>query len=290
MKYAINIINFGDCGDAQTLADLAVAAEEAGWDGFYIWDHIAFPFVMPMADPWIALTAIAMRTTHIRIGAMVTPLPRRRPWKFARETVTLDRLSQGRLTVGIGLGVNLEEFDHLGEESDLRRRGAMLDEALDVVTGLWTGQSFSYSGEHYTVTDATFLPVAQQEPRIPIWVAGAWPNKPPFRRAARWDGVFPIPRSLDPDAVLSTDEVREMAAYIAQYRQSDRPFDITIAAGTPGDDAEAAAATSAAYADAGVTWWQEVIHGLRPDLVQRAAGSSMLAAMEWRIRQGPPRH
>ena len=141
MKYAINIINFGDCGDAMTLAELARTAEVAGWDGLFVWDHIAWDGrVMPMVDPWVALTAIATSTNRIRIGAMVTPLPRRRPWKFARETVSLDYLSSGRMIVGVGIGDALAEFKNLGEEADLKTRGAMLDEGLQVVNGLWSGE------------------------------------------------------------------------------------------------------------------------------------------------------
>jgi alkanesulfonate monooxygenase SsuD/methylene tetrahydromethanopterin reductase-like flavin-dependent oxidoreductase (luciferase family) len=201
MKYAINIINFGDCGDAATLAELARTAEDVGWDGFFVWDHIAWDGrIMPMVDPWVALTAIATSTNRIRIGAMVTPLPRRRPWKFARETVSLDYLSAGRMIVGVGIGDALAEFKNLGEVADPKTRGAMLDEGLQVVNGLWSGKPFSFVGEHYTVKDAQFLPATLQQPRIPIWVGGKWPNRAPFRRAAQWDGVFPIFSGTDPES------------------------------------------------------------------------------------------
>ncbi|MEC8962832.1 MAG: LLM class flavin-dependent oxidoreductase, partial [Pseudomonadota bacterium] len=200
MKYAINIINFGDCGDAATLAELTRTAEDVGWDGFFVWDHIAWDGrIMPMVDPWVALTAIATSTNRIRIGAMVTPLPRRRPWKFARETVSLDCLSSGRMIVGVGIGDALAEFKNLGEVADPKTRGAMLDEGLQVVNGLWSGKAFSFVGEHYTVKDAQFIPATLQQPRIPIWVGGKWPNRVPFRRAAQWDGVFPILSGTDPE-------------------------------------------------------------------------------------------
>ena len=253
MKYAINIINFGDCGDAMTLAELARTAEVAGWDGFFVWDHIAWDGrVMPMVDPWVALTAIATSTNRIRIGAMVTPLPRRRPWKFARETVSLDYLSSGRMIVGVGIGDALAEFKNLGEVADLKSRGAMLDEGLQVVNGLWSGKPFSFVGEHYTVKDAQFLPSTLQQPRIPIWVGGKWPNKVPFRRAAQWDGVFPIFSGTDPESYPA--QIREMILFVLDHRESDDPFDVTVQGTTPGNDLMYAAEVVAEYAEAGVTW------------------------------------
>ena len=288
MKQAINIINFGDCADARVLADLAWEAENAGWDGFFIWDHIAWDWgAMPMVDPWIALTAIALRTTRIRIGTMVTPLPRRRPWKLARETVSLDQLSGGRLTLGVGLGITQAEYANLGEPADFKTRAAMLDEGLEVLTGLWRGEPFSFEGQFYTLKDAHFLPTPQQEPRIPIWVAGMWPNKPPFRRAARWDGVFPILRDAGIDNIPSPQQIREIIAFVGEHRQAQTPFDVVVAGVTPGDDPRQAADTVARYAEAGVTWWQEAIHGMRPDLAKRAEASSWIDAMRWRIQQGP---
>ncbi|MEA3336439.1 MAG: LLM class flavin-dependent oxidoreductase [Chloroflexota bacterium] len=290
MHYAINIINFGDCGDARVLADLAQDAEAAGWDGFFIWDHIAWDWgVMPMVDPWIALTAIALSTERVRLGAMVTPIPRRRPWKFARETVSLDHLSDGRLVVGVGIGITKAEFDNLGEPGDFKIRGAMLDEGLEVVEKLWCGESFSFDGQYYKIKDTQFLPAPQQSPRIPVWVAGMWPNRRPFRRAARWDGVFPIPAGGAPEEMLTPDDIRDIMAYVQRYRGSDRPFDVSIGGDTPGDDPARAAETVSPYAAAGVTWWHEAIHGFRPDLAQRAEESSWVDAMRWRILQGPPR-
>ena len=288
MKYAINIINFGDCGDAATLAELARTAEDVGWDGFFVWDHIAWDGrIMPMVDPWVALTAIATSTNRIRIGAMVTPLPRRRPWKFARETVSLDYLSSGRMIVGVGIGDALAEFKNLGEEADLKTRGAMLDEGLQVVNGLWSGKPFSFVGEHYTVKDAQFLPATLQQPRIPIWVGGKWPNRAPFRRAAQWDGVFPIFSGTDP--VSYPTQNREMMRFLLDHRESDDPFDVTVQGTTPGNDLMRAADVATEYAEAGVTWWQEAINERRPDLIERAGKASWLDAVRWRIQQGPPR-
>ena len=288
MKYAINIINFGDCGDAATLAELARTAEDVGWDGFFVWDHIAWDGrIMPMVDPWVALTAIATSTNRIRIGLMVTPLPRRRPWKFARETVSLDYLSSGRMIVGVGIGDALAEFKNLGEVADPKTRGAMLDEGLQVVNGLWSGKPFSFVGEHYTVKDAQFLPATLQQPRIPIRVGGKWPNRAPFRRAAQWDGVFPIFSGTDPESYPA--QIREMILFVLDHRESDDPFDVTVQGTTPGNDLMRAADVAAEYAEAGVTWWQEAINERRPDLIKRAGRASWLDAVRWRIQQGPPR-
>src|SRR5918997_5057730 len=146
MRFGFSVANFGEYGDVRLLAELAHEAEESSWDGFFLWDHIAWPGMGNVVDPWLALTAIALRTGRLRIGALVTPLPRRRPWKVARETTTLDHLSGGRLIVGAGLGINPEEFDRLGEGRNLRTRAAMLDEGLAVLTGLWRGEPFRFAG------------------------------------------------------------------------------------------------------------------------------------------------
>lgn len=184
MQYAVSLPNFDVHADPRVLARLARDAEAAGWDGFFIWDHILFdPYGgIALSDPWVALAAIALGTERIRIGTMVTPLPRRRPWKLAREAVSLDHLSGGRLILGVGLGDPVrEEFAWLGEETDNRVRAKKLDEGLAIVTGLWSGEKFAYEGEQYQVKETIFLPRPVQSPRIPIWVAGAWPTR---RRSA----------------------------------------------------------------------------------------------------------
>lgn len=276
MRYAINIPCFGDFGDPRVVADLAREAEAAGWDGFFLWDHIGSDWPAPIADPWIELAAIAATTQRIKIGPMVTPIPRRRPWKLAHETVTLDLLSSGRLILGVGIGSDSigREYSAYGESPDDKLHAAMLDEGLEVLTGLWSGESFSYSGQHYTINNARYLPQPVQSPRIPIWVAGVWPSKRPFRRAARWDGVVPLERSERPP---TPDEVREMLAYIQQYRDSADPFDIIVAGYTGDKDPAQAAALLGDYAAAGATWWQE---GFLPEDSAENARQ--------RIRQGPP--
>src|SRR5438105_3220870 len=168
MRYGVSVPNFGSFADVRKTAELARDAERAGWDGFFLWDHISaaasFDDKTPIADPWIMLAAIALATERIRIGTMITPLPRRRPWKVARETVTLDHLSGGRLVLGVGLGFPPEEYSLFGEDADDRVRGRKLDEALDVLTGLWSAKRFRFEGEHYTVRETTFSPAPRQSP------------------------------------------------------------------------------------------------------------------------------
>ncbi len=281
MQYGISVPNFSDYSDPRVIADLAHEAEEAGWDGFFVWDHLLFEnsWRLAVADPWVLLSAIALKTERVRLGPMVTPLPRRRPWKLARETVTLDRLSGGRLILGVGLGYPpRDEFEQFGEDGDEKVRAKKLDEGLDVLTGLWSGEPFSYQCEYYTIAPETvFLPRPVQSPRIPIWVAGFWPKKAPFRRAARWDGVYPLSLTAEPDENLPLDELRAVVAYIKSQRAGDAPFDVLAGSSTPGDPA-AGAEIVALYAEAGATWWIEGIHPMRGPFEE----------MRQRVRQGPP--
>ncbi|MGH2516609.1 MAG: LLM class flavin-dependent oxidoreductase, partial [Ktedonobacterales bacterium] len=191
MQYGLELPNGGAWGDARVLGELARLAEEAGWDGVFLEDYIVHHTARDAEtyDPWVALAAMALRTERVRLGTTVTPLSRRRPWKVARETMTLDHLSNGRLILGVGVGdVGEAGFGPVGEETDTKRRAAMLDEALEVLVGLWSGEPFSYNGQFYTIRDVTLRPRPVQRPRIPIWVGGSWPNRGPIRRAARWDG------------------------------------------------------------------------------------------------------
>ena len=277
MQYGLYVPNFGDETSVRALAGLAHEAEEAGWDGFFLWDHLLYRTgqPLPMVDPWIALTAIAMSTERLRIGTTVTPLPRRHPWKLARETVSLDHLSGGRLILGVGLGDPPEaEYAHFGQEADLRIRAEKLDEGLEILVGLWSGKAFSYAGKHYQVQKTVFVPPTLQVPRIPIWVAGFWPNKAPFRRAARFDGVLPLKHG----GSLTPGDMGEMLAYINEYRTSTGHFDVVKIGSTPGDDAKKQAKIVAPYVTVGVTWWLESLYGWRNSFEE----------MHLRIRQGPP--
>lgn len=283
MHYGVYLPNFGPYGDARVLAELAADAENAGWDGFFIWDHIARPIVVDVVDPWVALAAIAMKTERMRIGALITPLPRRRPWKLARETVSIDLVSNGRLIVGVGIGSGkVEEWDHFGEETVPKKRGEMLDEGLDILTGLWTGKPFSYQGTHYQVSNSLFLPSPVQTPRIPIWVGGYGLNKPPLRRAAKWDGVFPIFESGD----LSTLP-QQAIDFVNAQRNSDRPFDVVFNGYTPSDDPQVAENFLKPFREAGMTWWLENIYPIHYGGTWD--GKWDLETMQGRILQGPPK-
>ena len=229
MKHALYAPNFGTFGDVKQLVEFAKAADDAGWDGFFLWDHlrtIDLPATDPVIDPWIAMTAIACNTTHLRFGALVTPLSRRRPWKVARESATLDRLSDGRLVLGAGIGGDFyREFSGFGEEVGNKLHAEKLDEALQMLDELWSGEETSFKGEHYQLTDIQFHPTPVQQPRIPIWLAGVWPGTKPFQRAAKWDGIFPIYRG---DGEFPAVEVSSMRAYINGFRTAETPFDVVI--------------------------------------------------------------
>ncbi len=279
MKFGLDIPTAGEYADPRKLADLAADAEDAGWDGFFIWDIVFMSggSDAPIVDPWVALSAIAMRTQRIKIGAMLTPLPRRRPWQVAREAVSLDLLSQGRLVFGAGLGYQERDFAPFGEDFDLKKRAEQLDEGLEVLKGLWRGEPFSFHGKHYQVEDVTYLPKPVQYPRIPIWVAGGWPNRKPFRRAARWDGIYLMTVNQVTNEYLTPGEIREIVAYINAHRETSDPFDIAASGETPAD-AQKGAAIVQPYQEAGATWWIEL---------EDSRGS--FEAYRERIRQGPPR-
>src|SRR5690242_8828252 len=230
-------------GNVEDLLAMAQAAEQAGWDGVFYWDGIYIDSAGPMYDPWAVLAAIAMRTERVRLGAVLTPLSRRRPWKVARETVTVDHLSHGRLILPVGLGA-LDDggFGKVGEATDRKTRAELLDEGLEVLTGLWSGQPFSFHGQHYQVEEMTFLPPPVQQPRIPIWVAGAWPREKSMQRVLRYDGI--LPNVMAPDgshATATPDDIRAIAAYVAERRTETTPFDIVWEGQTPGDDPARAA-------------------------------------------------
>ncbi len=243
LRAAVWLPLFEDLADPMVVTSLAVEAEEAGWDGFFVWDHLRWRApVRNVADPWITLAAVATATERIAIGPMVTPLPRRRPAKVAKETATLDRLSRGRLVLGVGLGSDRfgPELSVTGEETDDRRRAGMLDESLRILTAAWTGEPVRHHGEHYVIDDVEFLPRPVQRPGVPVWVAGFPRNVKPMRRAARYDGFFPV--NLE-----HPDQVAEAAAAVHAFREDTTgPFDIVVDLDPRTDPAP--------YADAGATW------------------------------------
>ncbi|HWO94053.1 MAG TPA: LLM class flavin-dependent oxidoreductase [Dehalococcoidia bacterium] len=265
MRYALNLPTGGPCGDPATLADFAELAERSGWDAVFVEDYIVYQGRedLPTHDPWIALAAMATRTSRIRLGTMVTPLARRRPWKVAREATSLDHLSNGRVTLSVGLGDASTDssFWKFKEELDDRRRAAMLDEALDIVAGLWTGEPFSYDGAHFKVDRVTFRPRPIQTPRIPIWVGGAYPNEGPMRRAARWDGAnfyrAKTPGSAgDSGRGLTLDEFIRLREYILSRRKTDAPLDLVVHPQRHPRSAESEVSRLRAFAEAGASWSQ----------------------------------
>jgi alkanesulfonate monooxygenase SsuD/methylene tetrahydromethanopterin reductase-like flavin-dependent oxidoreductase (luciferase family) len=283
LSYAVGLPNVREYADPRVLVELAVEADAAGWDGVFVWDHIAReedPSV-PATDPWIAVAGMAVRTQRVRLGIMVTPLARRRPWKVAREAVALDQLSGGRFTLGAGLGGGPQaEFAAFGESADPRVRAELLDEGLAILDGLWSGERFSFHGEHHRVSGAHFLPRSVQEPRVPIWVAGRWPNRRPFRRAARWDGVFPVFEGVGAGEMPMPDLLAEAVRYTGAQRPDDAgPFDVALECASAGEDLAADAALAADYARAGLTWWVEALGWFR----------GPLETVRERVRRGPPR-
>jgi alkanesulfonate monooxygenase SsuD/methylene tetrahydromethanopterin reductase-like flavin-dependent oxidoreductase (luciferase family) len=258
LRSALWLPLFDELADPRAIARLAAEAEEAGWDGFFVWDHVTWRApVREVADPWIVLTAIATATERLRLGPMVTALPRRRPVKVARETATLDVLSAGRLTLGVGLGSDrfAGEFSKTGEELDDRRRARMLDEALEILAAAWRGEPVRFQGEHYTVDDVSFLPRPVQRPGIPVWAAGFPGKVKPLERAARLDGFFPV--NLE-----HPDQLAEAVATLSDLRDGEMAgFDVAVGL-APGVD-------PGPYASAGATWWMpEVEPGTPLDTIR----------------------
>ncbi len=260
-------------GDPRTVAELACEVEQAGWDGAFYWDGIYIGEGWEIYDPWVVMAAMAMRTERVRIGAMLTPPARRRPWKLARETMTLDHLSGGRLVLPVGLGA-LDDggFSKVGEPTDRKVRAQLLDESLEIVTGLWSGEPFSFEGEHYRFEEMTFIPPPVQSPRIPIWVVGAWPSKKSMNRALRYDGIL----AYTTRGEVTPEDIREIKRYVEENRDGEGPFDIVWEGETPGDDPDRAASIVGPFAEAGVTWWIESPWSLSGE------------PLRTRIEQGPP--
>jgi alkanesulfonate monooxygenase SsuD/methylene tetrahydromethanopterin reductase-like flavin-dependent oxidoreductase (luciferase family) len=286
MRFAVDVPNFGDFADPRVVADLARRAEEAGWDGLFVWDHVTHRKELrrAIADPWVLLTAAALATERIRLGTMITPVARRRVSKLAREVTTLDRLTGGRMVLGVGLGAPIpDEFGSFGESTDPKDLAARLDEGLTVLNLLWSGEPVTFRGEHVVVEDVVFLPTPVQRPRVPIWVGGEWPARAPMRRAARWDGAIPLllpdrgREPLQPDAAT----VREIHGFLTSRRAKaglgGEPFDLVMSGTSPAAPA-AAADLVGPLADAGATWWVECIW----DDLERAE------PMVRRVDQGPP--
>ncbi|MFJ5089776.1 LLM class flavin-dependent oxidoreductase [Streptomyces sp. NPDC088674] len=301
MRYSVNIPNFGDFADPRTVARLARAAEGAGWDGLFVWDHVLHDREsrrgVSFGDPWMLLTAAALATTRLRLGTLLTPVPRRRPHQLARQVATLDALSGGRVVLGAGLGGPIEdEYGSFGEPTDPRVLAGMLDEGLELLGRYWSGERVTHRGTHWTVDDAQLLPASVQRPRPPVWIGGFWPSRPPMRRAARWDGAVPLFREASHGTPPDLAQVRELMAYVREHRAAfarehpeayvrehatpATPFDLVLGGISPRDP-DRAAELIAPYAEAGMTWWDE-----------RQAGDGehidRLAPVLRRVEAGPP--
>jgi alkanesulfonate monooxygenase SsuD/methylene tetrahydromethanopterin reductase-like flavin-dependent oxidoreductase (luciferase family) len=275
MRFAVGVPNVREYGDPNLLLDLGRRSEAAGWDGFFVWDHLVYrQSSVPVCHPWVALAAVAAATTRVRLGVMVCALPRRRPWVVARETASLDVLSNGRLVFGAGLGSLAEqEYAAFGEEPDNRARADRLDEGLDIVTGLWSGEPFSFHGAHYRVEETVFRPIPVQRP-LPVWIAGRWPARRPFRRAAGWQGVFATHRDVGLGETMTPHQLDEIVRYTLDQR-TDGEFDVVIEGATAGPED---AARVAEFGELGLTWWIEQLTWVRGSVDETRA----------RIDRGPP--
>jgi alkanesulfonate monooxygenase SsuD/methylene tetrahydromethanopterin reductase-like flavin-dependent oxidoreductase (luciferase family) len=253
MQFGLTLPTGGPCANPRVLVDLAVRAEAAGWDGVFLEDYVVFQGdpMAPTADSFVALAAIATATRRLRIGTKVTPLARRRPWIVARQAATIDHLSEGRMVLGVGTGdvsdhvVGDASFTAFGERLEPLVRAELLDEGLEIIAGLWTGEPFEHRGRHFAIGPVTFLPRPVQAPRIPIWVGGGYPNPGATARAARWDGSV-LYRARGQE--LTPEQLRAIRA-----AAGDRPYDISVSAPASGD-VDADSAKLRALEASGATW------------------------------------
>jgi alkanesulfonate monooxygenase SsuD/methylene tetrahydromethanopterin reductase-like flavin-dependent oxidoreductase (luciferase family) len=269
-------------GNVKLTAEFAELAEQAGWDGLFVWEPVWG------VDAWVSLAAAAARTRRIRLGTMLTPISRMRPWKLASETVALDHLSDGRVTLSVGMGAVDSGFSAFGEVTDRKTRAELLDEGLDILTGLWRGQPFQYAGKHYQVQPTDFMPPPApiQQPRIPIWVVGMWPYEKSMQRVLRYDGI--IPSAFDVvdgqrrARQANRQELAEIKAHVmAHLPDPSRPFDIVVEGATPADRPAEAHAIVQEWEQAGATWWIEALW----DTMNAPNGAD---AVRQRILAGPP--
>lgn len=279
VKYGISLIHFNELADPETIIDLAIEAEKAGWDGIFLPDHQVFDkkAIYPITETWILLSAIAASTEKIKLGTGVAALPRYHPWWFAKMTATLDVLSKGRLILGLGLGGPETEYETFGEVYDLKILAEKMDESLEIIQGLWKGEPFSFSGKHYNVKEAAFLPKPIQTPRIPLLFGGMWPSKKPFIRGAKFDGIMPIHKNFPQD--LTPEELKQIISIINSHRNVDEPFELMVF-GTGFFTPDKRIELIQPYIDLGITWWLEHVNTLMQHSVD--------AMIEW-VKQGPPK-
>ena len=272
MRYGIVVANLREYSDPRVAVRLAQAAEEAGWEAFFVWDHLGFVWGQPSCDPWVVLPAVAVSTTRLKLGTAITPLARRRPHVVANALTSLDVLSGGRVIFGAGLGGVTEEFTAFGDPGDAKERAAMLDEGLMILDRLWSGVSARHRGPHYAVGGVSLAPLPLQRPRIPIWIGGE--AAPALRRAARWDGWLAPAASPDGIMAKSPERIAGMVAEIRRHRTTDAPFEVAVDGYSEAGDPT----LPRAYGAAGATWWLESLHGMRGPLDEIMV----------RVEAGPP--
>lgn len=276
MRYGLSVINFGEFAEARRMAELARAAEASGWDALLVWDHLAFVWGSPAGDPWTLVTACALATERLIVGTDVAVVARERPLPFASRLATIDRLSGGRLVLGVGLGGAPDEYRAAGEPVDLRERAALTDEMLGVLASLMAGEAVTHDGPSLTVRGVTLAPLPVQRPRIPVWIGGS--SVGAKRRASRWEGWVPVTVDDSGNQTLFPEDVRAGIAFIRAERAAagaaeDAPFEVALHGETPGPGPEGDAVV-APWRDAGATWWLESLHGWRgstEDLFARVA-------------------
>ena len=269
MHFGIEVVPFGDFSNPCAIVSLAQLAEASGWEGLWIWDHMLIPF--GAGDPWVTLAAVAASTKKLKLCVGVSPLPRYRPHLLARTLTGLDLLSQGRLIFSTGLGIS-PDFAPFGEPPDDKTRAAMLDEGLELLASYLSGEEITHHGSYYSAEKVRLAPLPVQKPRIPVWIGGDSPSA--MRRAARWDGW--IIGTVDEHSRIgkSPAQVAKQAAYIHDHRSTNTPFDIAVDGVTNASER----ILPREYAQAGATWWFEIIHQLR----------GTQAELEQRIQAGPP--
>jgi alkanesulfonate monooxygenase SsuD/methylene tetrahydromethanopterin reductase-like flavin-dependent oxidoreductase (luciferase family) len=273
MRYGIEVVPLGDFGSPRVVMQLAEAAEAAGWEALFVWDHLGCVWGVPAGDPFVILSAVATCTKSLRLGTAVTPLPRRRPQILAHALASLDILSQGRLIFGAGLGGVPAEYTAFGETGDARTRAAMLDEGLDVLNRLMSGQPVTHHGRFYTVDGITMAPLPLQRPRVPIWIGGE--SKPALRRAARWDGWVIGAGDDRGNMVKSPEQLAIQVEHIHLHRTHEDAFDVAMTGYSKANNGP----LTREYEEAGATWWLESVH------LQRGTFDEMKS----RIAEGPPR-
>ena len=273
MRYGIDLMNFGEYINPSLLVRLAQAAEAAGWEALFLWDHLGFVWGPASGDPWIMLTTVAGKTTQLKLGTSISPLPRYRPHLLAQTLTTLDIMSGGRVVLGVGLGAVAQEYTAFGESEDHKVHAAMVDEGLAVLNQLWSGDLVVHHGTYYTVDHVRLQPVPVQRPRIPVWVGGE--SKAALRRAGRWDGWIATGIAQDGSMTKTPEDIARSVAEIRQHRPKERTFDIVLTGySTPTDGP-----LVREYENVGVTWWLESLHGFRGSVEE----------MIMRVVAGPPR-